>query len=98
MITLYVHLKIRDFNAFEQFEREAVKIMYKYRGRIVHAFEIIRNADNSGEEIHILEFPNSEAFSAYRADHSLAALSTLRNRAISATEIKSSIRLKSYED
>lgn len=96
MITILVRLEVKDFSALEEFESQAARIMQNYQGRISSAFETIRKPDGSGEEIHILEFPNEESFANYRADKSLAALSSLRNKAISNTEVKISVSIKSY--
>jgi len=96
MIHLYAKLTVREFAAFEQFEYKANAIMAKYHGRILHAFELRREVDGSGEEIHILEFPNELAFDEYRADCDLVELANLRAKAIVATEVTALIKIKSY--
>jgi len=70
--------------------------MHKYQGRILSAFETVRETDGSGEEIHVLEFPSESLFTDYRADKSLEDLANLRNQAISNTEVEISLKTKSY--
>lgn len=96
MINILVKLSVKDFDALVKFEQQAAKIMKTHQGRILSAFETERNADGSGEEIHVLEFPHEKAFSEYLADDSLAELKNLRNMAVSATEVKLSVGLKFY--
>ena len=97
MIYILVILEVKDFNAFELFEQQAAKIMEQYQGRIISAFETRRETDNSGEEIHVLEFPDEAAFSDYRSDSSLAKLADLRSQAILKTEVKISYCMKNYD-
>jgi uncharacterized protein (DUF1330 family) len=96
MITLLVSLTISDFGLFEEFETEAAAIMADYGGEIVQAVELEHHADNSGEELHLVTFPDQHAFSSYRADRRLKALATLRERAISATSVRTVLRNKTY--
>lgn len=96
MFKLLVTLQIRDFQALEEFECNASKIMADYQGKIVFAFETIRNEDGTGEEVHIIEFPREVNFNNYRSDPRLQDLRGLREKAISSTEIKMRINEKSY--
>lgn len=96
MIQIYVKLGVKDFNCFEEFEQQAVSLMKKYQGKVITAFETVRHADGTGEEIHILEFPSESEFAEYRQDGDLAKLTALREQAVSATEVKVSLRTKSY--
>ena len=96
MINILVRLSVKDFDLFETFEKQAAMIMSKYDGRIISAFEIARNPDGSGEEIHILEFPNEDTFNRYRADAELAKLSELRQQAIAGTEVQMNLCIKTY--
>ena len=96
MINILVRLAVKDFEVFEKFENQASLIMGKYKGRIISAFETVRNSDGSGQEVHVLEFPSEEAFALYRKDASLLALSSLRERGISNTEIDVSLCVKTY--
>jgi len=96
MINILVRLEVKDFNSLEEFEPQAVAIMHKYQGRILSAFETVREPDGSGEEVHVLEFPSESLFTDYRADKSLEDLANLRNQAISNTEVEISLKTKSY--
>ena len=96
MINVLIRLEVKDFEALEKFEKQAVAIMIRYRGRLVSAFETARSEDGTGEEVHVLEFPNKEAFALYRDDDSLANLAGLRNQAILSTEVQISLHPKYY--
>ena len=96
MINVLVRLEVKNFEALEKFEKQAITIMNRYRGRLVSAFETARREDGTGEEVHVLEFPSEEAFALYRGDDSLAELSGLRNQAILSTEVQVSLQPKSY--
>jgi len=75
---------------FRQFETEAARVMKKYGGRIV---QVVRPRTSSStteplpHEIHVVTFPSREQFEAYRADEDLASFATLRQAAISRTEV-----------
>lgn len=93
---ILVTLEVSDFEALAIFETTAVTIMKKHHGRLVSAFETERRPDGSGQEIHLIEFPNKKSFSEYRKDPELMNNSDIRNKAISKTTIKISIKTKSY--
>ncbi len=94
MIHVFAKIQVNNFAALEKFEREAAKIMLEHQGRFLTAFEIQRNTDNSGEEIHILEFQSTEHFEQYRQNEKHQSLKELRAETISATEIKLSTQIK----
>ncbi len=96
MIQVFAKIQVNNFAVLEKFEHEAAKIMLKHQGRFVTAFETLRNNSDSGEEIHILEFPSIEHFAQFRQDERHLTLKELRAEAISATEIKISTQLKFY--
>ena len=96
MLNILVKLEVKDFDALEEFETQAVRIMKEYKGSIVSAFETVRNPDGSGVEIHVLQFPSESLFASYRSDKSFEKLSSLRERAISRTEVSMSLKVKSY--
>ena len=90
MITIVVLLSVRDAGAFHQFERQASAIMETYGGRIDSAFRP-DSADSEAaqyvDEIHVLKFPDHEAFDRYRSDGKLAALAALREKAIRRSSV-----------
>jgi len=96
VINILVKMDVKDFNAFDQFEKQASLIMGKYNGRIISAFETEHNSDGSGQEVHVLEFPSEEAFGEYRKDTALADLANLREQAISGTSVELSLCIKQY--
>lgn len=68
MINILVTLEVKNFDLLTLFESKAAEIMHSHGGRILSGFETIRNKDNSGQEVHLLEFPSDTAFAEYRAD------------------------------
>ena len=62
--------------------------MRDHQGRFLTAFETLRNPDNTGEEIHILEFASEEHFKQYRNDERHQSLKSLRTDAVLAMEVK----------
>ena len=99
MIHIVVLLETKDADALHAFERQAVKIMKKYEGKLVTAFEPDSGESSSSDlaEIHILEFPDIEAFNKYRTDPHLRELSELRMKAISNISVFVSGTYKDYE-
>ncbi len=99
MIQVIVLLEVKDTNAFQEFERQAVKIMKKYEGKLLAAFEPDASQSSSSNiaEIHYLQFPSIEAFKKYRADPQHIELSELRKKAISNTTAFVSGNTKDYE-
>jgi len=96
MINIFVKLQVLSFDCLEPYERQANVIMKRYGGSIISAFEIIRNSDGSGEEVHIVQFPDEESFSQYRSDKELLQLVDLRDKAISNTEVRMFVHEKIY--
>ena len=90
MITIVALLTIRDADAFDQFESKAAAIMRTHGGHIDSAFRPAA-ADSADprpvEEIHVLKFPDIDAFDRYRSDADLQKLSPLRELAISHTSV-----------
>ena len=90
MITIVALLTVRDADAFDQFERQAAAIMEAYGGRIDSAFRPTvtdSEAAQHVDEIHVLKFPDHEAFDRYAGDDKLRALATLREKAISQSTV-----------
>ncbi len=81
-------LKTDDVAAFEQFERAAALVMAKHGGRIDR---VVRGSDAEAPdcpfEVHVVSFPDWDAFEAYRGDPQLKDLLPLRERLIARTEI-----------
>ena len=99
MIQILVLLEVNDQGAFREFESRAIRVMKKYGGTLVSAFEpdIQESSDKRINEIHYLEFPSLEAFKNYRADDGLLKLKELRNKAIASTTVYVSGKPVTYE-
>lgn len=94
MIHVVVILSVRDREKLTDFESKAIAIMARHNGRLVVAFS---SASDSGEkEIHHIEFPNSESLQSYRSDPDLLALSSLREQAISESQVLISDQVLDY--
>ena len=89
MITIIALLTIRNAEAFDQFERQAAAIMESHGGRIDLAFRPRAPTAQTPkvDEVHVLKFPDHDAFDRYRSDDRLLALSTLRQKAISQSTV-----------
>ena len=65
MFHVLARIDVNNFEALSKFEQLATKIMQDHEGKIIRAIETSRNADESGEEIHLLLFgfdlPDSSA-------------------------------------
>src|SRR6266851_5129744 len=89
-LTLIVPLYIYDGREaeFEEFESAAARAMKRYGGAIDRRIRCTPSADNSQPyEVHVVTFPDAQAFERYRADDELKGLADLRARAIRATTV-----------
>ena len=96
MINVLVTIEVLDFDHLTTFESKAAEIMKDHGGQFISAFETLRNEDNTGREIHLLEFPSESAFVGYRSDERLKDLADLRAKAIQSMDVVKSDRLKKY--
>jgi hypothetical protein len=87
IVTLYVH-RGRE-NEFRQFETRAAGIMRKHGGVIERVIrpDLGPSGTEVPYEIHLVTFPSTGAFAAYRSDPELVALGSLRELAIARTEV-----------
>ncbi len=69
---------------FAQFETAAETIMQRHGGRLERRIGFPASTDQP-HEVHIVTFPDQQAFEQYRADADLQALADLRARAIRQT-------------
>ena len=95
---LFVHMDVLNFDKLEEFERFAANVMKDHNGEIELAYELSRLADNSGVEIHIVQFPSQTEFDAYKADERFQQVKALRKSAISKISIRSITQSKNYID
>lgn len=90
MHTLVVILTVRRsaLPAFRKYEHLAARIMKVHGGRIERALVIDPDPHLATlRELHLVSFPDSAAFEAYRADLRLRDLASLRDRAVAATDV-----------
>ncbi len=77
-------LTIKDLDEFRRFEHAASAIMARHGGAIERALVL----DGVPlRELHLVRFPDAEAFGSYRADPDLAALAPLREAGVADTII-----------
>jgi antibiotic biosynthesis monooxygenase (ABM) superfamily enzyme len=89
-MTLVVILTVRSeaLDKFRAFERKAAIVMAKYGGAIERTVVISpASAGDPIKEIHIVTFPNEQAFAAYQKDEDLKKLAHLRQEAVVQSEI-----------
>ena len=96
MYKVLVILKVANFDALKEFESKASELMSRYNGKIVKAFETVRNSNGTGEEVHLIEFQDENCFKNYRSDLWHTENKKLRDLAISETEIILNPREKTY--
>jgi antibiotic biosynthesis monooxygenase (ABM) superfamily enzyme len=73
---------------FRAFETHAAAVMRTHGGRIERT--IVMAPDDSPDvfkEIHVVTFPNAQAFAAYRNDERLGQVAYLREESVVNTEI-----------
>jgi uncharacterized protein (DUF1330 family) len=89
-MTLVAILTVRKeaIESFREFERHAARIMEKYGGRIEKTVVVAPDGlPNVIKEIHVVTFPNEEAFAAYRKDEELVQFAHLREQSVIHTEL-----------
>jgi uncharacterized protein (DUF1330 family) len=73
---------------FRAYEHQAATIMRRYGGTIARTVAVDPAGDEALlKEVHVVTFPNAEAFAAYRQDPDLARAAPLRQAAIETTQI-----------
>jgi uncharacterized protein (DUF1330 family) len=84
---LVVVLKLHpgQSDAFERYEEHAFRIMKRYGGKLEHRVRC--GQVEAPDEVHVVSFPDEEAFERYRVDPELAALRELRTACISETTL-----------
>jgi hypothetical protein len=72
---------------FRRYERTAARVMRKYGGDIARTVALPLADPALIEELHLVTFPDAEAFAAYQRDPELAELGGLRAAAIATTRV-----------
>ena len=86
-ITAELWVKDGRFAQFLEFETAAFKIMATHGATIVSVQQTHGACDGQPHETHDLEFPDVQAFEAYKSDPALVALAPLRESCIAKTEV-----------
>jgi uncharacterized protein (DUF1330 family) len=89
-MTLVVILTVRReaIEKFRTFERHAARAVERHGGRIERT--VVVAADDMPDvikEIHVVTFPNEQAFAAYQTDEQLAQFAHLRDQSVVHTEL-----------
>ncbi len=72
---------------FRRYEHAAATIMARHGGAIERAVVLDAGDPASLRELHLVRFPDADAFAAYRADAALGDLRELREASVLATEL-----------
>jgi uncharacterized protein (DUF1330 family) len=73
---------------FRAFERYAVTVMNSHGGQIERTIVVAPDGDSDVfKEIHVVTFPDMNAFAAYRNDARLGEMAHLREESVVNTEI-----------
>lgn len=89
-MTLVAILTVRKsaLDAFRTFETRAAAVMARHGGRIERTVVVGAGSPSDlFKEVHVVTFPTENAFTAYRNDGALRALSRLRAEAVVHTEV-----------
>lgn len=82
---------------FEAFESRAAELMRRYGGAIERVVRLWPTAPPTAPfEIHIVSFPDTDAFERYRADADVRALAAWRERVITRTELHRCLDVPPY--
>ena len=89
IVIAYLTIRQGKRPQFDEFERQALLIVRKHGGELLHALKPIAALPPADlpDEVHILRFPSQKALDDYRADPELRLLAGLRAEAISATHL-----------
>lgn len=100
ILVVSLWLKNETVAAFEDYERQAAKLLEKYGGRIERAVRIKKRANkkNGPFEIHIVSFPNEQKFADYKTDSETRKLAETRNEIIARTEILEGFEMSSNHE
>jgi len=97
---LVVTLTVRKakIDKFRLFERHAASVIRKHGGRIERTIVVSSDrASDEQKEVHLVSFPNEQAFTSYRGDAELLELIHLRDEAVVQTEILVGVEGPNYD-
>lgn len=88
IIVAILTLRTGASQSFREFETKAARIMSRYGGVIERSVVVEPLAPREpAREVHVVTFPDPDAFANYRIDPDLAALAGLRLASIAHTEV-----------
>ncbi len=89
-MTLVVIITVRKeaIGTFRSYESKAAAVMARHGGAIERTV-VVPMADRNDrfKEVHIVTFPNADAFSTYRQDGAMQEIAHLRNESVLETEV-----------
>jgi uncharacterized protein (DUF1330 family) len=83
---------------FHAYERLAAQVMKRYGGAIARTVSLPSADPALIEELHLVTFPDAEAFAAYQKDPALAEAAPLRAAAIATTRVVIGTEGPDYHD
>jgi len=89
-MTLVVILTVRRdaIEEFRAFEKHAAGVMATHGGRVERTVVVAPDGTpDVFKEIHVVTFPDEQAYTAYRADERLARFAHLRDESVVHTEV-----------
>lgn len=100
MIQVVVLLRAgeRGVAGLREYEREVLPVLREHGGRLLAAFEPIKEAPDAPDEIHVLQFSSRDQLQSYRGDARIEALASVRQRLIAETTAYVSKRRVDYEE
>ena len=89
-MTLVAILTVRReaIDNFRAYEAHAAQVMKKHGGRFERTVVVVpEGSPELMKEIHVVTFPNEQAFAAYRKDERLTEFAHLRDESVVHTEL-----------
>lgn len=89
-MTLVAILTVRReaIDKFRAYEAHAAQVMKKHGGRFERTVVVVpEGSPELMKEIHVVTFPNEQAFAAYRKDERLTKFAHLRDESVVHTEL-----------
>ncbi len=89
-MTLVAILTVRReaIDKFRAYEAHAAQVMKKHGGRFERTVVVVpEGSPELMKEIHVVTFPNEQAFAAYRKDERLTEFAHLRDESVVHTEL-----------
>ncbi|MGH1486096.1 MAG: DUF1330 domain-containing protein [Cellvibrionaceae bacterium] len=96
MIQIIAVLDVLNITLFKEYESQALSVMSTYGGHLSSAFKTKESEGDLYREVHILSFPNEKQFHSYCNDSALLRLNSLREQAISSTQVFISEKFQEY--